>query len=280
MNYSVGQVAAFAGVTVRTLHHYDRAGLLSPSGRSDAGYRLYGDADLARLQQILFYRELGIPLDGIAAILADPDANALQHLLDRQRRLGEEIARLQRLAEVAEQAIAVQRTGVAMTPQERFEVFGEIAFDLSYATEAQQKWAHSEGQRESMARAAAHSKEDWRRLMAEAAAWRTELLAAFDDGEPSDGERAGDLAEEHRLHIARWFTTCPPEMHRRIADDFAADPRAFALVVPPSQQRPGLAGYLHAAVHANADRRTAARTAGRSGSGRSGSGRPDSGETR
>ncbi|MEW2294295.1 MerR family transcriptional regulator [Streptomyces sp. NPDC006743] len=256
MSYSVGQVSAFAGVTVRTLHHYDRAGLLSPGGRSHAGYRLYDDADLARLQQILFYRELGFSLDEIADILKDPQANALEHLRARQRALGEEIARLRRLAEVAERAIEVQQTGVSLTPEERFDVFGEITFDLSYATEAQLKWADSDGQRESMARAAAHSKEDWRQLMREAAAWRAELLAAFDDGERADGERAMDLAEEHRLHISRWFTSCPPAMHRRIADDIVADPRAFALVVPPSQQRPGLAAYLGKAVHANAARRT------------------------
>ncbi|WP_431037411.1 MerR family transcriptional regulator [Streptomyces sp. P6-2-1] len=257
MSYSVGQVSAFAGVTVRTLHHYDKAGLLSPSGRSPAGYRLYSDADLARLQQILFYRELGFSLDEIAAILSDPQVNALEYLQARQRRLSEEIARLQQLAEAAERAIEVHRTGVSLSPRERFEVFGEITFDLSYATQAEQKWAHSEGQREAMARAAAHTKEDWRRLMGEATAWRAELLAAFDEGEPSDGERARDLAEEHRLHISRWFTSCPPDMHRRIADDFVADPRAFALVVPPSQQRPGLAAYLGRAVHANAGRRSA-----------------------
>ncbi|MFD7770940.1 MerR family transcriptional regulator [Streptomyces sp. NPDC059787] len=260
MSYSVGQVAAFAGVTVRTLHHYDKAGLLSPGDRSPAGYRLYSDADLVRLQQILFYRELGFPLEEIAVIFEDPQANALDHLQARQRQLEEEIARLQRLAEVAQRAIEVQRTGVPMTPRERFEVFGEITFDLSYATEAELKWAHSAGQREAMERAAAHTKEDWRRLMGEAAAWRAELLTAFDQGEPSDGERAVDLAEEHRLHISRWFTSCPPDMHRRIADDFAADPRAFALVVPPSQQRPGLASYLCKAVHANAARRTGGRT--------------------
>ncbi|MFE5812542.1 MerR family transcriptional regulator [Streptomyces sp. NPDC056479] len=256
MSYSVGQVSAFAGVTVRTLHHYHRAGLLSPSGRSGAGYRLYDDADLARLQQILFYRELGFSLDEIAEILKDPQANALEQLRGRVRQLTEEIARLRRLAEVAEQAIQVRQTGVELTPEERFEVFGEIAFDLSYATEAQLKWQDSAGQKESMARAAAHTKEDWRQLMGEAAAWRAELLAAFDEGEPADGERAMDLAEEHRLHIARWFTTCPPDMHRRIADDFATDPRAFALLVPPSQQRPGLAAHLRRAVHANAARRT------------------------
>lgn len=61
MSYSVGQVSTLAGVTVRTLHHYDKAGLLSPSDRSPAGYRLHNEADLVRLQQILFYRELGFP---------------------------------------------------------------------------------------------------------------------------------------------------------------------------------------------------------------------------
>ncbi|MGW2489429.1 MerR family transcriptional regulator [Streptomyces sp. NPDC001606] len=261
MSYSVGQVSAFAGVTVRTLHHYDKAGLLSPSERSHAGYRLYSDADLARLQQILFYRELGFSLEDIAAILHDPETNAVDQLRARQRQLSAEIARLQRLAEVAERAIEVQRTGVSLTPQERFEVFGEITFDLSYATEAELKWADSEGRRESMTRAAAHTKEDWRQLMGEASAWRAELLAAFDEGEPSDGERAMDLAEEHRLHISRWFTRCPPDMHRRIADDFVADPRAFALVVPPSQQRPGLAAYTCRAIHANAARHGDGRTA-------------------
>ncbi|KOX11445.1 MerR family transcriptional regulator [Streptomyces sp. NRRL B-3648] len=260
MSYSVGQVSAFAGVTVRTLHHYDKAGLLSPSDRSHAGYRLYSEADLVRLQQILFYRELGFPLDEIAAIFEDPLVSPLERLRARQRQLSEEIARLQRLAEVAERAMEVQKTGVSLTPQERFEVFGEITFDLSYATEAELKWAHSDGQREAMARAAAHTKEDWRQLMGEAAAWRVELLAAFDEGEPSNGERAMDLAEEHRLHISRWFTSCPADMHRRIADDFVADPRAFALVIPPSQQRPGLAAYTRKAVHANAARHTGDRT--------------------
>lgn len=192
--------------------------------------------------------------------MKDPQANALEYLRARQRQLNEEIARLQRLAEVAEQAIEVQRTGVSLTPEERFEVFGEIAFDLSYATEAQLKWGHSDAHQEAMKRADIHTKEDWRRLMGEAAVWRAELLAAFDEGEPSDGERAMDIAEEHRRHLARWFTPCPPDVHRRIADDFVADPRAFALVVPPSQQRPGLAAYLCKAVHANASRRAGCRT--------------------
>ncbi|KUL47757.1 transcriptional regulator, partial [Streptomyces sp. NRRL F-4489] len=262
MGYPVGQVAAFAGVTVRTLHHYDRTGLLRPSDRSPAGYRLYGDADLARLQQILFYRELGFPLDEIAAILADPEANALDQLRARHRRLTEEIHRLKRLVEVAEQAMEVQQTGVRLTPEERFEVFGEIAFDVTYATKAERQWQHSEGYRRTMARAATHSKDDWARIMAEAADWRARLTAAFDAGAPADGERAMDLAEEHRRHLSRWFTPCDTAMHGRIADDFAADPRAFALLVPPTEQRPGLAPYLRTAIHANAVRQSPPPAAG------------------
>ncbi|MFK0291736.1 MerR family transcriptional regulator [Streptomyces sp. NPDC090442] len=96
MRYPVGQVSAVAGVTVRTLHHYDRTGLLRPSDRSPAGYLLYSNADLARLRQILFNRELGFPLDEIATILQAPQANALDQLRARHRRLTEEIARLRR----------------------------------------------------------------------------------------------------------------------------------------------------------------------------------------
>ncbi|QEU89637.1 MerR family transcriptional regulator [Streptomyces kanamyceticus] len=252
MSYTVGQVAGFAGVTVRALHHYDRTGLLTPSERSTGGYRLYTDADLARLQQLLFYRELGFTLEETAEILADPGAGALDRLRARRSALREQIGELERLVEVADRAIEVQRTGVRLGPQERSEVFGEITFDLSYATEAELKWQDSAGHRAAMRSAAEHSKEDWARLMGEAAQWRDELLAAFDAGEVAEGERARELAEAHRLHIARWFTDCPPDMHLRIADDFVADPRAFALVVPPSQQRPGLADYLRTAVRANA----------------------------
>ncbi|MFE6776898.1 MerR family transcriptional regulator [Streptomyces sp. NPDC057702] len=255
MSYSVGQVAGFAGVTVRTLHHYDKAGLLTPSERSPAGYRLYSDADLARLQQILFYRELGFSLDEIGAILQDPTAHALDALRQRHRELTEQIAGLRRLVEVAEQAMAVRDTGIELSPRERFEVFGEVAFDLSYATDAHLKWSESKGYQRSMARAAEHTKEDWRHLMAEAGAWRERLLAAFDAGTPADGEVPRELAEEHRQHIGQWFVPCSPEMHCRIADDYVADARAFALVVPPAEQRPGLADFLHAAVYANARHR-------------------------
>ena len=77
---NVGKVAGLAGVTVRTLHHYDRIGLLSPSGRTAAGYRSYAPTDLDRLHQVLLYRELGFPLEEIAILLDDPSADPAAHL--------------------------------------------------------------------------------------------------------------------------------------------------------------------------------------------------------
>jgi DNA-binding transcriptional MerR regulator len=94
---TVGELADLAGVTVRTLHHYDGIGLLSPSARTPAGYRRYDDADLLRLRQILFYRELDFPLDDIAAIVADRDADPGAHLRRQHHLLRERIERMRSL---------------------------------------------------------------------------------------------------------------------------------------------------------------------------------------
>jgi DNA-binding transcriptional MerR regulator len=87
--YAVGAVARLAGVSVRSLHHYDQIGLLTPSDRNLAGYRIYSRPDLKRLQQILFYRGLGFTLDDIAAILTDPGQDATAHLRRQHRLLRE-----------------------------------------------------------------------------------------------------------------------------------------------------------------------------------------------
>lgn len=83
---TVGQTARLVGVSVRTLHHWDEIGLVSPSARSQAGYRLYGSDDVARIHQVLVYRETGMGLSDIAVVLADPSTQAEVHLL-RQREL-------------------------------------------------------------------------------------------------------------------------------------------------------------------------------------------------
>ncbi|MEV7402767.1 MerR family transcriptional regulator [Streptomyces sp. NPDC091267] len=250
MEHSVGQVAGFAGVTVRTLHHYDGIGLLSPGGRSHAGHRRYQDADLDRLQQILFYRELGFPLDEIAALLDDPDADPQARLRRRHALLSHRIAELQRMAAAVETAMEARRMGIDLTPEEKFEVFGGKDPER-YAQEAEQRWGGSETYAESQRRTARYTKEDWQRMQAEAADWGERYNALMESGEPATGERAMDLAQEHRSHLTTWFYDCTPAIHRGLGEMYVADPRFKAFY---ESMRPGLAEHLRDAINANAER--------------------------
>ncbi|MFG2293534.1 MerR family transcriptional regulator [Streptomyces sp. NPDC048603] len=251
MGYSVGQVAGFAGVTVRTLHHYDEIGLLSPGGRSGAGHRRYDDADLDRLQRILFYRELGFPLEEVAVLLDDPDADPQEHLRRQHALLTDRIGRLQQMARAVEHAMEAQKMGINLTPEERFEVFGDKD-PAQYEAEAEERWGDTELYAESQRRAASYTKEDWQRMQEEAADWGTRYAALMEAGEPADGERAMDMAEEHREHIRRWFYDCSYELHTCLGDMYVADERFKAFY---DGIRPGLAEHLRDAITANAVRR-------------------------
>lgn len=119
MGYTVGEVARVAGVTVRTLHHYEQIGLLAATRRTPSRYRVYDDADLERLQQILFYRELGFSLDQIAAVLASPK-DAVEHLAYQHSLVLERIHHLQGLVAAIRRAMEDKKMGTTPTPTERF----------------------------------------------------------------------------------------------------------------------------------------------------------------
>src|SRR5215217_468980 len=112
---NVGEVATLAGVTVRTLHHYDRIGLLSPSARSSSGYRLYASADLDRLHRVLLYRELGFSLEDVAALL--DDADPVEHLRRQHRLLLERLDRTQAMVAAAEKEMEARTMGISLTPE-------------------------------------------------------------------------------------------------------------------------------------------------------------------
>ena len=181
MSYSVGQVAGLAGVTIRTLHHYDELGLLSPSGRSVVGYRIYEEADLERLQRILFYRELGFALDEIATIVDDPHTDMFGHLRRQAGLLTERIKRLRVMVEAIDYEMEAQTMGIRLTPQERFEVFGDFRPE-DYAGEADQRWGDTEAYRQSQRRVASYTKEDWQQIKAEEEEVRTESLCGWEEG--------------------------------------------------------------------------------------------------
>mgnify|MGYP001474651801 CR=1 FL=1 len=250
MSYSVGELARLAGVTVRTLHHYDEIGLLSPSGRSAAGYRRYSEADLERLHQILTYRELGFPLEQIAEILADPGADPMDHLRRQHRLLRERLERLAKIIDTIEFMMEARQVGIQLTPQERFEVFGE--FDPArYEDEARERWGDTEAYRESQRRAAGYTKEDWRRIKAETDDLYRRFAEAMRSGVAADSPEAMDLAEEHRRQINEWFYDCGYEMHRGLAEMYVTDQRFTENI---DRNGEGLAAYLREAILANAAR--------------------------
>jgi MerR family transcriptional regulator, thiopeptide resistance regulator len=248
---NVGEVAALAGVTVRTLHHYDRIGLLSPSGRTSAGYRQYSPADLDRLHQVLLYRELGFSLEDVAALL--DDADPVEHLRRQHRLLLERLERTSAMVAAVEKEMEARAMGIPLSPEERFEVFGEFDPDR-YEEEVQERWGETDAYKESKRRTSSYGKDDWLRIKAEGEDVEARFAAALRDGVPADSERAMDIAEEHRQQISRNFYDCPPEMHAGLGRMYVEDERFTAHY---ERIVPGLAEYVSTAVQANAARQDA-----------------------
>ena len=253
MSYSVGQVAGFTKITVRTLHHYDEIKLLSPSHRTPSGYRRYDDADLDRLQQILFYRELGFSLDDIATILDDSEVSPGEHLRRQRSLLLERIDRLQEMVASVEHALEARKMGIQLTPEEKFEVFGDDYVD--YQDEAEQRWGETDAWKESQRRAARYSKEDWVEIKAEGDALNNRIAEAIAAGVASDSEQAMQIAEDHRLHITQRFYEVSYEFHRCMAEMYVADPR---FTENYEKVAPGAAAWFREAILANSARGEAA----------------------
>jgi DNA-binding transcriptional MerR regulator len=247
MAYKVGEVARLARVSVRTLHHYDELGLLAPSRRSESGYRLYSDGDLTRLQQILFYRELGFELEEIRSIMADPEFDRAEALRHQRDLIAERALRLEALLGLIDKTIAADEGGISMTKEEMFEVFGD--FDPGrYEDEVTQRWGDTEAYRESARRAKRYMKDDWVRFKAEAQEQMDRMIELFDAGVAPDAPEAADVAEAARLQIDRWFYPCSREMHMALGDMYIADARFTAHY---DQHRAGLAQWFHDAIAAN-----------------------------
>jgi DNA-binding transcriptional MerR regulator len=247
---NVGEVAGLAGVTVRTLHHYDRIGLLSPSGRTAAGYRRYSPADLDRLHQVLLYRELGFPLEEVATLLDDPSADPAEHLRRQHRLLRDRLERTLAMVAAVEKEMEARAMGINLTPEERFEVFGEHD-PAQYEAEAEERWGETDAWKESQRKTRGYTKEDWLRIKAEGADVESRFAAALQAGVPADSAPAMDLAEEHRQQISRNFYDCPPEMHAGLGRMYVEDERFTAHY---ERIAPGLAQYVSTAVQANAAR--------------------------
>ena len=251
--YTVGEVASLSGITVRTLHHYDDVELLHPSDRSPAGYRLYTAADLERLQEILFFRELGFSLAEIGRVLDTSSYSRARALTEQRRLLVQKAQHVRAMIDSIDRAITAHNEGDTMNADDMFDVFGD--FDpTEYEAEAEERWGDTDAWRESGRRTSQYGKDDWQAIKDEGDAISREFAAVLAAGEPADSNVAMDIAERHRLYIDRWFYSLDHEQHANLATMYVADPR-FAETW--NRYGDGVAEFVSDAIVANGLRASA-----------------------
>lgn len=246
MAFTVGELARLTGVTVRALHHYDEIGLVRPSQRTAAGYRLYGDADVLRLHQVLLFRELGLPLEEIAAAI--DEAGGQEEFLRRHREvLVTRRARLDAMLAALDARLAAFEKGMTMRPDEVKALFD--GFDPSqHEEEARQRWGHTDAYKESARRTKQYGKAEWDQYKREAQEIAERIAAHMRSGAPATDAAVQAAVEEHRLLIDRWFYPCSIEMHKNLGALYVNDPRFTANL---DKIGPGYARYLSEAIAAS-----------------------------
>lgn len=233
--WKVGELARRAGVTVRTLHHYDEIGLLEPEGRTRAGHRLYGPRQVRRLQQIASLRRLGLSLEEVAGLL-DEGGLSLEEALDLQlRRLDEEIHRRTRLRHLVSDLRALVRgPGEPSLSQLTRTIAGTLRHDRYYSPEQLRKLAarREEMGGEVMAEAAA----EWSRLLAD---YADAMERGVDPASPEAaalGRRSAELVER--------FTGGDEGIRASLAEMYASEGGASILAAHGTETAPGLWPYM------------------------------------
>ena len=240
MLYSIKQIAGLAGVTTRTIRYYDQIGLLPPAETGRNGYRYYDRSSLLRLQQILFFRELDMPLEDIQAIMARPDYDPLAALQNHRVSLNKKLKRLKNLVHTLDQTIASLKGEQSMTDKEIFEGFDET----EYEEEARQRWGstlqYAESQRKWKNFSAAE-KEAIKQKQAELITRMSGKIGS----QPADPDVQAAIAEYFSF-LNQSFYTCDIQVLRNLADMWVSDPR-FA--VNYERVRAGGATFAREAVH-------------------------------
>lgn len=219
MRLRIKEAAALSGVSAKTLRYYDRIGLLSPSETTEAGYRIYREAELERLREILLLRELDFPLREIAALLDAPGRDRRAALRRQKDLLEQKRLRLTGIIDLADRLCRGDET-MDFTP---FHADGLDAAKEAYALEAQRRWGHTGAYRESRRRDALRTEADREKAQAEMEA----LLRAFAALRGSDpaAPEARELVRAWQAHITKWYYTCTPEILSGLGEMYTADPR-------------------------------------------------------
>lgn len=232
--YSVSQVADLSGVTVRTLHHYDAIGLLKPAHVRSNGYRAYDDADLLRLQQILFYRELGFDLAAIGRILDAPDFDAAAALRTHRAALHTRITRLTELVATLDHTLALYTEGETDMGKGNKDDKGKKKLFGGFSEEKQKDYERQLRLRygpdtvaESVRNWNSYSETEKQGIMDQGNALYAEIVRAIEDDKSPGGNRVQALMERWHQHI-RHFYEPTTEVLRGLADLYTTHPDFIA----------------------------------------------------
>jgi DNA-binding transcriptional MerR regulator len=246
MTYTVQQLAQLAGVSVRTLHHYDQIGLLKPARVQANGYRQYGEAELLQLQQILFFRELDFPLEEIKRILKAPHFDMQAALNDQRKMLELKKKRLNNLVKTIDSTLLKLNHQKTMQDQDLYGGFSKEEAD-QYAAEAKQRWGHTDAYKESQRRTAKFTKDDWKRISETSDALMKEIVANS-ERDPADPVVQALIARH--FDSLRNFYEPNLEMYRGLGSMYVDDARFAAYY---DKYKPGLAVFMRDAMHAYCD---------------------------
>jgi len=243
MEYTVLKLAVLAGISTRTLRYYDEIGILKPARINSSGYRIYGQAEVDRLQQILFYRELGISLESIKEIVTTPSFNGAKALEEHREQLLDKRKQLDLLIANVEKTIALKEGRMTMTDKEKFE-----GFKQKMLNDNEKKYGKKYGEdivnksNEKLKNMTQEDHEEVTRLANEV----TDTLAeAFKNGDPAS-ETAQKAADLHKQWLTYFWSDYSKEAHAGLAQMYVDDDRFKAYY---DEKQPGSAEFLRDAIH-------------------------------
>jgi len=226
MEYTVNKLSKMSGVSARTLRYYDEIELLTPARVAMSGYRLYGQQELDMLQQILFYRELGFPLDEIKGMLHATDFDRERSFKRHLAELSDKRKRLDMLINNVTKSISAMKGEITMTDSEKFEGFKQALIDENeqkYSTEIRKKYGDAAVDA-SNANLKGLTREQYDKGEQLRIAYEQKLKEAFATGNPS-GELAQVACDLHRQWLLVYYPGYTKEYHKGLGEMYVADER-------------------------------------------------------
>ncbi|MBW6410734.1 MerR family transcriptional regulator [Clostridium weizhouense] len=251
MSYKVKEVSNMVGISVRTLHYYDQIGLLKSDTITAAGYRLYTEKDLEKLQQILFFKELDFSLKEIKNIIENPGFDRKHALNNHKNLLLQKKERLEKIIDTLEKTINSIDGGKEMDKKEMFNGFdiSEIEnYKVKYAKEVREKYGNSEAYKENKIKTSKYTKEDWNNIMASGNLIFEKLSKLMD--KPKEFSEVQDVIEEWRRYITNNFYNCTPEIFRGLGQMYIYDERFTNFI---NEIKPELAKFFSEAIEVYCD---------------------------